>query len=339
MFEGFLTIDEGSKVPKYQQVVDTIVSDIEIGIVKVGDKIPSINETSEEYYLSRDTVEKAYKILRKRGIITAVRGKGFYVSSTGKNEERRVLMIFNKLSDHKKTIYNSFVKNVGVGFIVDLQVHNADSRTLEKIIIESLGRYDYYAVMPHLRDETNSVKAAINKIPKERLILLNKDMEGIEGNYGCVFEDFELDIHQALYTGLEKIRKYNKLILVFPADNYYCFGIRKGFTNFCDEEGFEYDVIERATHQQVNTGELYIVIEEVDLVELIKKANACNLKLGKDIGVITYNDTPFKEILAGGISVLSTDFNKMGDTLADMIKNRTRKKVKNPFTLIIRNSI
>ena len=84
MFEGFLTIDEGSKIPKYQQVVDTIVSDIELGIVKVGDKIPSINETSEEYYLSRDTVEKAYKILRKRGIITAVRGKGFYVSSTGK---------------------------------------------------------------------------------------------------------------------------------------------------------------------------------------------------------------------------------------------------------------
>jgi DNA-binding LacI/PurR family transcriptional regulator len=164
-------------------------------------------------------------------------------------------------------------------------------------------------------------------------------MEGIEGNYGCVFEDFELDIHQALYTGLEKIKKYNKLVLVFPTDNYYCAGIEKGFKNFCDEEGFEYDIIERASQQPVNAGELYIVIEEVDLVELIKKANASNLKLGKDIGVITYNDTPFKEILAGGISVLSTDFNKMGDTLADMIKNRTRKKVKNPFTLIIRNSI
>ncbi len=339
MFEGFLTIDEGSKVPKYQQVVDTIVSDIEIGIVKVGDKIPSINETSEEYYLSRDTVEKAYKILRKRGIITAVRGKGFYVSSTGKNEERRVVLVFNKLSDHKKTIYNSFVKNVGEGFTVDLQVHNGDSRTLEKIIIESLGRYDYYVLMPHLRDETDSVKAAINKIPTERLILLNKDLEGIEGNYGCVFEDFELDIHQALYTGLDKIRKYNKLILVFPTDNYYCSGIQKGFQNFCEEEGFDYDVIPRACHQEVNAGELYVVIEEVDLVELIKKANAHNLKLGKDVGVITYNDTPFKEILAGGISVLSTDFDKMGDTLADMIKNRTRKKVKNPFTLIIRNSI
>jgi DNA-binding LacI/PurR family transcriptional regulator len=90
---------------------------------------------------------------------------------------------------------------------------------------------------------------------------------------------------------------------------------------------------------EVSEGELYIVIEEIDLVELIKKANSQNLKLGKDIGTITYNDTPFKEILAGGITVLSTDFNKMGDTLADMIKNRKRNKIKNPFTLIIRNSI
>lgn len=339
MFEGFLTIDENSKIPKYQQVVDTIVSDIEIGLVKVGDKIPSINETSEEYYLSRDTVEKAYKILRRRGIITAVRGKGFYVSSTTRNEGKRILLVLNKLSDHKKTIYNSFVKTLGDTATVDLQIHHSDSRMLEKIIIESLGRYDYYVLMPHLRDETESVKAAINKIPKERLLLLNKDMEGIEGEYGCVFEDFELDIHQALYTGIEKIRKYKKLFLVFPTENYYCVGIKNGFVNFCEEEGFEYEIMERACHHDVRSRELYVVIEEADLVEIVKKASAKNLKLGKQIGMITYNDTPFKEILAGGISVLSTDFMRMGETMAEMVKNHSRKKIKNPFKLILRNSI
>jgi DNA-binding transcriptional regulator YhcF (GntR family) len=339
MFEGFLSIDENSKIPKYQQVVDTIVSDIEIGMVKVGDKIPSINETSEEYYLSRDTVEKAYKILRRRGIITAVRGKGFYVSSTSRNEGKRILLVLNKLSDHKKTIYNSFVKKLGDGVSVDLQIHHCDSKTLEKIVIESLGKYDYYVVMPHFREETESVKNALNKIPKDRLLLLNKDIDGLEGNYGCVFEDFELDIHQALYTGLDKIRKYKKLYLVFPTDNYYCSGIKTGFINFCEEEGFEYDVIKSTSAQVVNPGELYVVIEETDLVEIIKKAASRNLKLGKNIGVITYNDTPFKEILAGGITVLSTDFNQMGETMAEMVKKHSRDKIKNPFKLIVRNSI
>jgi DNA-binding transcriptional regulator YhcF (GntR family) len=339
MFEGFLTIDENSKIPKYQQVVDTIVSDIEIGLVKVGDKIPSINETSEEYYLSRDTVEKAYKILRRRGIITAVRGKGFYVSSTSRNEGKRILLVFNKLSDHKKTIYNSFVKKLGDGVTVDLQIHHCDSKMLEKIVIESLGKYDYYVIMPHFREETESVKNALNKIPKDRLLLLNKDMEGIGGDYGCVFEDFELDIHQALYTGIDKIKKYKKLYLVFPTDNYYCSGIKTGFINFCEEEGFEYDVIRSSTTHLVCPGDLYVVIEEADLVDIIKRATTRNLKLGKNIGVITYNDTPFKEILAGGISVLSTDFVQMGETMAEMVKTHSRDKIKNPFKLILRNSI
>jgi DNA-binding transcriptional regulator YhcF (GntR family) len=339
MFEGFLSIDENSKIPKYQQVVDTIVSDIEIGIVKVGDKIPSINETSEEYYLSRDTVEKAYKILRRRGIITAVRGKGFYVSSTSRNEGKRILLVFNKLSDHKKTIYNSFVKNLGDDVTVDLQIHHCDSKMLEKIVIESLGKYDYYVIMPHFREETESAKNALNKIPKDRLLLLNKDMNGIEGEYGCVFEDFELDIHQALYTGLEKIKKYKKLYLVFPSENYYCEGIQTGFVNFCEGEGFEYEIIKSAHSHVVNPGDLYVVIEEADLVDLIKRAASRNLKLGKNIGVITYNDTPFKEILAGGITVLSTDFVQMGETMAKMVKTHSREKVKNPFRLIVRNSI
>lgn len=339
MFEGFLTIDGDSKIPKYQQVVDTIVTDIEIGLVKVGDKIPSINETSEEYYLSRDTVEKAYKILRKRGIITSVRGKGFYVSSTGKHEGRRILLVFNKLSDHKKTIYNSFVKKLGSTTTVDLQIHHCDSRMLEKIIIESLGKYDNYVIMPHLKTETPSVRNALNKIPKDRLLLLNKDVNGIEGNYGCVFEDFELDIHQALYTGIEKIKKYKKLYLVFPTENYYCSGIKSGFINFCEEERYNYEVIDSTSGHQVNSGDLYIVIEEADLVEIIKKTAAKNLKLGKNVGVITYNDTPFKEILAGGISVLSTDFARMGETMAEMVQTHSKEKIKNPFRLILRNSI
>lgn len=339
MFEGFLSIDQHSKIPKYQQVVDTIVSDIHVGIVKVGDRIPSINETSEEYYLSRDTVEKAYKILRRRGIITAVRGKGFYVTSADRAEGRRVLLVLNKLSDHKKTIYNSFVKNLDNDTTVDLHIHQSDSRILEKIIIENLGKYDHYVIMPHLHEETSQIQAVINKIPKDRLLLLNRNLDGIHGEYGCVYEDYENDIYGALYTGLSKIRKYKKLVLVFPAVNHYCAGIKKGFIRFCDEELFEHEIIPCASSRTVSAGELYIVIEESDLVEIIKGGAAGNLRLGRNFGIIAYNDSPFKEILAGGISVLSTDFSGMGETMAKMVRAYSREKIRNPFRLIIRNSI
>jgi DNA-binding LacI/PurR family transcriptional regulator len=59
--------------------------------------------------------------------------------------------------------------------------------------------------------------------------------------------------------------------------------------------------------------------------------------LGKDIGIISYNDTPLKELL--GITVISTDFNIMGETAASMILNNEKGEIKVPFNFIDRNSI
>jgi len=59
---------------------------------------------------------------------------------------------------------------------------------------------------------------------------------------------------------------------------------------------------------------------------------------GKDIGIISLNDTMLKEILLGGITTISTDFKKMGSGLAEMIRNRKRVQVRNPSSLIIRSS-
>jgi DNA-binding transcriptional regulator YhcF (GntR family) len=60
-----IRIDVESRVPKYRQIINSIIKDIEQGVLRVGDRMPSINEISEEYYLSRDTVEKAYNELKK----------------------------------------------------------------------------------------------------------------------------------------------------------------------------------------------------------------------------------------------------------------------------------
>ena len=78
----FVSIDENSRVPKYKQIVDSIVHNITIGNLHINQKIPSINKFSEEFYISRDTVEKAYNILKKRKVITSIKGKGFYITRT-----------------------------------------------------------------------------------------------------------------------------------------------------------------------------------------------------------------------------------------------------------------
>jgi DNA-binding LacI/PurR family transcriptional regulator len=89
----------------------------------------------------------------------------------------------------------------------------------------------------------------------------------------------------------------------------------------------------------VTPGEAYIVIEETDLVSLIKQCKVKGLKIGSEIGIISYNETPLKEILLDGITVISTDHNKMGETAANLILSNSTEKVKNPFVLIRRRSL
>ena len=93
-----IVIDDKSQKPKYIQVVDSIVDEVSCGKLKLGDKLPSINEMSEASYLSRDTVEKAYKNLKKRKIITSVKGKGYYISANELISKINIFFLINKCS-------------------------------------------------------------------------------------------------------------------------------------------------------------------------------------------------------------------------------------------------
>jgi DNA-binding transcriptional regulator YhcF (GntR family) len=72
----FISIDENSRVPKYKQIVDAIIYNIATGKLQINQKIPSINLFSENFFISRDTVEKAYNILKDRKVITSIKGAG-----------------------------------------------------------------------------------------------------------------------------------------------------------------------------------------------------------------------------------------------------------------------
>lgn len=79
-------------------------------------------------------------------------------------------------------------------------------------------------------------------------------------------------------------------------------------------------------------------MDDNDLVRLIHVAQSQKWQLGKDIGVISYNETPLKSVIANGITTITTDFEKMGITMAEMILSNTRARIENPFQMIERNS-
>lgn len=342
-----IKIDDDSRVPKYKQIVDSILNNISNGNLKINQKIPSINSFSEEFYISRDTVEKAYSILKERKIISSIRGKGYYITRTKLESKVNVLFLFNKLSSYKMKTYSAFINTLGANAHTDLHIYHCDETLFLNLLDKFEGAYDYYVITTHFKSDdlkhqsyTDEVVKAIRKIPKEKLIIMDNIKIGMEGEIISIYQDFENDIYNALKEGLSKIAKYEKLILVYPEKAVYPYPRRilHGFKKFCIEHEINFEILSEVYEDIIlKKGDLFITIEESDLVSLVKQVRDKNYVLGEDIGIISYNDTPLKELL--GITVISTDFNVMGETAARMILNKETGKVKVPFNFIDRNSI
>ena len=74
------------------------------------------------------------------------------------------------------------------------------------------------------------------------------------------------------------------------------------------------------------------------LLTLSRIAAGLGLKIGEDISVISYNDSPINEIILNGLTVVSTDFEQMGAVAAEMILGKTMNKVKCDFRMIRRGT-
>lgn len=336
--ETIFEIDSSRKTPKYLQIVNSVTRAIKQGRIKTGDRIFSINELSNEFLISRDTVQKAYELLEKDKILAAVKGKGFYINRTDLINRYNVLLIFNKLSSYKKMIYESFVRTLGTKGHVELKIHHSNIKVFEDIVLSGLGEYDYYAIMPHFYADMEKAIDIIEQIPVKQLIILDKDL-GSDSNYAAVCQDFENDIAESMETQLESLRNYEELIMVHPGTMYPP-EIIAGFKKFCLQNGFKHHVqCSISDDEKPKMKQAYVVIEEIDLANLIKCCRNHKLRIGKDIGILSYNDTPLKEILLDGISVISTDHHKMGETAALFILEQRIEKIRNPFRFISRKSL
>jgi DNA-binding transcriptional regulator YhcF (GntR family) len=71
----YIHIDYLSATPKYMQLANSVIKAISEEKIQKDDLLPSINELSFEFEISRDTVEKGYKYL-KQGLFCQVHGCG-----------------------------------------------------------------------------------------------------------------------------------------------------------------------------------------------------------------------------------------------------------------------
>lgn len=168
---------------------------------------------------------------------------------------------------------------------------------------------------------------------------MDKLVPGVVGEYAAVYENFENDIYNALDQAREQLSKYHTIKIIMPKRSYYPMEILKGFYRFCQQYAFTPKVINQILTEEIGEGEVYINLMEDDLVILIERIINLKLKLGKDVGVISYNETPLKKIILNGITTISTDFRQMGEMAAKSILENSKTHLEVPFHLTLRASL
>ena len=85
--------------PIYTQIIDSFKEQITAGILRTGDKLPSVRELAVQLAINPNTIQRSYRALESEGWIVTVPGKGCFVSANSSCQEQELkkqLAIFDE---------------------------------------------------------------------------------------------------------------------------------------------------------------------------------------------------------------------------------------------------
>ena len=238
----------GQQTTKVKQLADLISQDISMGRYKVDDALPSINQLSRDYKVSRDTVFKAFIDLKDRGIIDSTPGKGYYVV----NRQKSILLLLDEYSPFKDTLYNSIIKHLSSRYKVDLWFHQYNESLFNAILRESLGRYNKYVVMNF---DNEKFSPNLYKIDSSKLLLLDFGKFD-KKDYSYICQDFDDSFYQALLQLTDRLQHYKRLVLLFVKGTKHPRSTCDSFRKFCADREFMCEVREDVEGMKVREGEV-----------------------------------------------------------------------------------
>ena len=320
----------GQQSSKVTQLADLISQAISMREFLEGDSLPSINELSRRYGVSRDTVFKAFSDLRERGIIDSTPRKGYFVTGQVTN----VLLLLDQYTPFKETLYNSFAKHLPVNYKVDLLFHQYNERLFSTIVRESVGKYNKYVVMNF---DNERFSASLNKISPARLLLLDFGKFEKE-RYSYVCQDFDESFYGALQRLDDRFSSYRKFVFLFPSSLKHPQSSKDYFFRFCQDYNLSGSVEEDIENLKVEKDTAYLAIKQQDVVKVVKQGRLAGLKCGKDFGLLAYNDIPSYEVIDEGITALTIDWQQMGNEVARFVLDNAVVQKYLPTEVRLRNS-
>ena len=198
------------------------------------------------------------------------------------------------------------------------------------------GKYGMYVVAPIQND---AVIPMLQSIPPNKLILVDRYLD-LGPEYSFIAQEFENSTYNKLVKLLPEIQKYERMVLFFDTKTDYSpSGIRNAFERFVRDHGLKGSIEESYLPETLKKNTLYFIKNDSILWKFLKDCSQGQYTLGKDLGILSYDDNVLKEIIMGGITTISTDFNEMGKMAANFVMDGNKIRTIIPTNLIRRNSL
>lgn len=91
------TLDYRDARPIYTQICDGIREQILTGILREGDKLPSVRELAIQLAINPNTIQRSYHQLEEEGWIASVAGKGSFVCGVPQSLEGDRALLWEEL--------------------------------------------------------------------------------------------------------------------------------------------------------------------------------------------------------------------------------------------------
>lgn len=334
--EGRMT--ENGK-PKYFTLMEELKEKIISGRIQPGEKLPSENQFTVQYSLSRHTVRKALSLLEQEGYIEACHGKGTFCSEKMRHmkKSRNIAVVTTYISDY---IFPRLIQGMDnvlseQGYSIILK-NTGNSRQKEAKCLEELLQKDIDGL---IIEPSKSQLSCRHPGLYENLEKYQIPYIFIQGIYTEMKDKPHILMDDArggyLVTKYLLEQGHRRITGFFKADDIQGIQRHKGYVRALQEAGIPYDpdlVVWFHTEdrrskpsmmvkEMVKTGSLphgIVCYNDQIAVQVIESLEDCGLQVPKDISVTGYDNSLYAK-RGTGITTIAHPQERLGEMAAELI--------------------
>lgn len=330
---------------KYYTLMEELKQEIMSGSIKPGEKLPSENELSDRYHISRHTVRKALSILINEGYIEAEHGRGTFCSQRmgHMKNSRNVAVVTTYISDY---IFPRLIQGMDKvltenGYSIILK-NTANSRTKEERVLEDI--------------LTKDIEGLIIEPSKSQIYCKHTNLYAmldqyeipyvfIQGVYSQMIDKphILMDDCKGGYMVTKHLidAGHRKILGIFKADDFQGKERHKGYVKALQEAGIAYDpdmvvwfhtedrktkpamMMELFLEQKVEMDAVVCYNDQI-AIEVIRCLQRNGLRVPEDISVTGYDNSVIAEGTVG-LTTIAHPQEKLGEMAAELLLEKIRK--------------